>query len=228
MSASESGAKHKKFPKKVLVIGVIVVIVLLLGVGAYFFFEYRKAQANPSQAAQAEIEQLVTEVGKLMVLPSDEEPQVATVSDITKLKEQPFFAKAQNGYKVLIYTKAKKAILYDPVAKKLIEVAPVNLADATSPTPAAPVVVALYNGTTVTGLTTTVENELQEKGANVTVSTKSNASQSDYETTLVIDLTGQHAAQANELAQLLNGEVGQLPAGETKPENSEILIILGR
>jgi len=45
----------------------------------------------------------------------------------SKLSEQEFFKQAQVGHKVIIYAKAGKAILYDPVANKIVEVAPINL-----------------------------------------------------------------------------------------------------
>ena len=83
---------------------------------------------------QAEVDQLVSEVGKLIALPSDEKPTVATVTDVEKLKEQPFFKNAQNGDKVLIYTNAKKAILYRPNEKRIVEVGAVNINQA-SPSP---------------------------------------------------------------------------------------------
>ena len=37
---------------------------------------------------QAETDTLVSEVGKLIALPSDEKPTIATVSDVEKVKEQ--------------------------------------------------------------------------------------------------------------------------------------------
>jgi hypothetical protein len=40
------------------------------------------------------------------------------------LKGQSFFADAKVGDKVLIYKNAKKAILYDPIADKIITIAP--------------------------------------------------------------------------------------------------------
>ena len=51
---------------------------------------------------------------------------MATVSDPEKLKDQPFFAKAQKGDKVLIYSNSQKAILYSPTEDKIVEVAPIN------------------------------------------------------------------------------------------------------
>lgn len=80
-----------------------------------------------------EAKQLSSEVGKLIELPSDEVPTIATVVDVEKVRGQPFFANAQNGDKVLLYAKTSKAILYRPSAKKIIEVAPINLGDNQTP-----------------------------------------------------------------------------------------------
>lgn len=80
-----------------------------------------------SQVVQAEIDKLLDEVGGLIALPKDERPTVATVSDADKVREQPFFKNAQNGDKVIIYTNAKKAILYRPSEKQIVEVGAVNI-----------------------------------------------------------------------------------------------------
>jgi len=83
-------------------------------------------QQKAAAAAQLEITTLIERVGKLIKLPTGEEPTVATVSDPAKLKDQVFFANAQVGDKVLIYTKARKAYLYDPEGDILLEVAPIT------------------------------------------------------------------------------------------------------
>ena len=70
-----------------------------------------------------------------MVLPQNEEPTTATVSDTAKLKDQPFFKNAKNGDVVLIYTKAQIAILYDRKIDKIIAVAPINLGTSQTPLP---------------------------------------------------------------------------------------------
>ncbi len=85
----------------------------------------QKAVTSPQVPQLEDTKQLVDEVGKLMVLPK-EVPTIATVTDITKLKNQPFFANAKNGDRVLLYTQAKKAILYRPSIKKIIDVEPIN------------------------------------------------------------------------------------------------------
>ncbi|HEV8601445.1 MAG TPA: hypothetical protein VGQ87_02490 [Patescibacteria group bacterium] len=113
-------------------------IMLLLLVGAVataaaFYTQLNQLKQNPQVAAQKENKKLLEAVGQLIVLPSDEQPTIATVSDPSKLKDQAFFAQAKVGDKVLIYTNAKKAILYDPVANKILEVAPVNIGNTQQP-----------------------------------------------------------------------------------------------
>ena len=109
---------------------MVVVAVILSMFSIYFYSQYQKTQQllkNPSQQTKIETDALVVRVGFLIELPKDEQPTLATVSDKSKLKGQLFFALAKNGDKVLIYTKAKKAILYRPSINKIINVAPVNI-----------------------------------------------------------------------------------------------------
>ncbi len=209
-----------------------IIIVVIAVVAGYFYFQYQKTQKllqNPTLAAQEEVKALVTKVATLMELPKDEQPTVATISDKSKLKDQPFFINAENGDKVLIYTNAKKAIIYRPSTNKIIEVGPVNIGPAAvSPTPSSLVKVALYNGTNVVGLTSTIEKDLTSKMDNVSVVKKDNAAANNYTKTLVIDLSGKQAENAKKIAQILNGDVGQLPKGETVPSSTDILVILGK
>ena len=209
-----------------------IIIVVIAVVAGYFYFQYQKTQKllqNPTLAAQEEVKALVTKVATLMELPQDEQPTVATISDKSKLKDQPFFINAENGDKVLIYTNAKKAIIYRPSTNKIIEVGPVNIGPAAvSPTPSSLVKVALYNGTNVVGLTSTIEKDLTSKMDNVSVVKKDNAAANNYTKTLVIDLSGKQAENAKKIAQILNGDVGQLPKGETVPSSTDILVILGK
>ena len=219
--------------------GSAVAIVAVIGGAAFFLTQNsvsRSAAGNTVLGAQTERDDLVAKVGQLMELPGGEQPTVATVSDVSKLQGQKFFEHAKNGDKVLLYQNAKEAILYDPDANKIVQVsaivAPENQARqaaSSSAVPAAsPVKVALYNGTTIPGLTKTVQEQLKQAAKNVTVTSRENASSSAYTKTLVIDLTGSHQADAEQLAGILKGTVGSLPAGEVKPEGADVLVILGK
>lgn len=107
---------------------ILVGFVLAAGGSAYYFYkQYSVLKSDPQVFAKKDAAALIEKVGQLIVLPEGEEPTVATVSDPEKLKNQPFFANAKAGYKVLIYTNAKKAILYDPILNKIVEVAPLNI-----------------------------------------------------------------------------------------------------
>ena len=105
----------------------LVLFIVATGFAIYSYTQLTKLKADPRIVAQREVEELISRVGKLIVLPEGESPTVATVSDVESLQEQQFFAQAKNGYKVLIYINARKAILYDPVRNKIVDVAPLNI-----------------------------------------------------------------------------------------------------
>lgn len=128
-------AQLNLWPKYRLRLMILVLVILAIaGVAATLYYRTRleKLRQDPNQVALKETEDILAKVGKLIVLPEGERPTIATISDPELLKDQPFFAHAKKGDKVLIYTIAKKGILYDPVANKILEVAPINL--GTSPT----------------------------------------------------------------------------------------------
>jgi hypothetical protein len=100
----------------------LLVLVLLAGLSIYFYRQWKEVKVGKTGVSQDEINNITKKIGKFMDLPADEAPTLATVSDREKLKDQPFFAKAQNGDKVLIYTQSQKAILYRPAENKVIEV----------------------------------------------------------------------------------------------------------
>ncbi len=225
-------------------LGVTCLLIVTALPTYYFYHQYQKSQKllkNPTEAAKEEVKALIAKVGSLIELPTNEEPTIATVSDKEKVKDQPFFAKSENGDKVLIYTQGRKAILFRPSSNKIIEVAPINLGQpqeapqasttiSTQGTQVKPVKIVLYNGTTTGGLTKTVEKQLKEDaeiGPMIEVVAKENAAKNDYQKTIVVDLTGSQKVLAENVATLLNGEVRSLPEGESRP-NADLLVIIGK
>lgn len=111
-----------------------VFLIALGGVGGVYTVQQKPewfGLTKGAAQAQAEVDKLVSDVGKLINLPSDEKPTVATVTDASKVKDQPFFANAKNNDKVLIYQKAAKAILFRPSENRIIEVGAVNINNQT-------------------------------------------------------------------------------------------------
>lgn len=104
--------------KIILILPLVILVVGSLGTAFYFYREFQKTKIDS-------VEDLVAQISQFMYLP-DEKPTLATVTDPEKLKDQPFFARAKSGNKVLIFTQAQKAILYDPEAKKIIDVTSLN------------------------------------------------------------------------------------------------------
>jgi len=104
---------------------VLAVLVIVSGAAAvYYHRKFVEIRENPQRYAASEAAMLVARVKLLIELPDGEEPTVATVTDLEPLRDQPFFARAKVGHKVLIYSIAKKAILFDPVAGRVVETAP--------------------------------------------------------------------------------------------------------
>lgn len=223
---------------KVIPIFVVLIILILAAVSAsgYFYTQYTKAKkelqtikTDPStlqKAAENEAKKLVADVSKLIELPQGEDPTVATVTDNEKLKEQDFFKNAKNGDKVLIYTNAKKAILFDPKANKVINVAPVNIGSQ-SAQQSQQARIVLKNGTNRTGLTAKIESDLKKSFPSANIVDKSNAARSDYEKSTIVIINDSAKAAAENLAKTLNITVGELPKDEPKPKEADILLIVG-
>lgn len=218
--------------KRYLIAAGVLIIVLLIGGTFYLSMQGKLSNLLPgSQNPQDEVRVLTQKVGKLIELPEGETPTVATVSDKTKLSDQIFFQRSENGDKVLIFTNAQKAILYRPSVNKIIEVSTVNLANASpspqvSPSAEVPINVVIYNGTKISGLAKKEGDSLKNKYPNVEIVSTGNAS-SDYTKTLIVDLSGKNGDFAKTLASELSGTVGSLPDEEEKPSDTDILIILG-
>ncbi len=110
---------------KIILCAIAVLLVASLWANLSMYFKIRAIE-HPEIASEAELKKTVEDVGELMVLPESENPTLATVSDPEKLKDQPFFVNAEVGDKVLVYSISRKAILWRPSTKKIIEVSSLN------------------------------------------------------------------------------------------------------
>lgn len=101
-----------------------LLLLTMAGVAIYFYFQYRQ---TPEVAQKREIQLLVKAVADLTDLPKDEVPTLATITNKNKLDNQPFFQRAENGDKILIYRSVSRAFLYRPSTRKLVDITTINI-----------------------------------------------------------------------------------------------------
>jgi len=227
-TALASRIVHALTIQRVLLGLLIIVAVGGTGSSIYFYKRYSALKANPNAEAQKESAVLMMALSRLIELPKDETPSVVTIVDKTKLADQPFFKNAENGDVLFAYVSTKEAILYRPSINKIVQVASINVsADAATQTAPLALSVAYYNGTTTAGLSAAAEKLVKEAFSTYTATSLSSAAKSDYTQTIVVDISGQHASEAEQVATAVHGVVGALPAGETAPK-ADLLIISGK
>jgi hypothetical protein len=102
-----------------------LISIFLLLIAGFLFLQYRQAQdkLSGSKNENAKIEK---KLGEIILLPA-EKPSIFTVSNSANAKKQSaFYKNAQNGDRVFVYAKEKKAILYRPSTNMIINVQPIN------------------------------------------------------------------------------------------------------
>ena len=222
--------EQPKKRKNILSHVISLLIFALVVTSGYFYYQYhRLATGSVIDQVKAEEESvnLIASVSKLMLLPKDETPTVATVTDIEKLKDQPFFKDAKNGNKVLIYPSLKQVILYDQKSNMIVAVGSLNITDDTKPQELQAKVV-LRNGTSVPGITQTLESTLKQSFPGVTISFKDQGDRTDYKNTVVVALTESGKDAATQIAKSIGSQVVELPEGESRPTGPDLLIIVGK
>lgn len=131
----DTEVKKAKGGSSVFVGLVIGVIIGVGGLWTYNHFASQKAASPVSQVDQAQVQALIAKVAKLVILPTGEQPVVATINDAASLiKQQAFYSGAINGDVVLVYQKASKAIVYSPSRNLIVNVGPVILQNSASST----------------------------------------------------------------------------------------------
>ena len=226
----------------------LVIVAILVG---YNWLQNGKQVAGTDGKLNSEaVKALIDEVGDKMELPQNETPTIATVTDVTKLADQPFFRNAKNGDKVMIFGSTKEAILYRPSIHKIIAVAPINATasptgtpptQAVSVTPSVPTTptptkeaeklkIVVLNSTKTAGLAKKAADLLDKEKYDV-LST-SNA-QGEYATTTVSSVAKDKKIAESDLKAVastyskIKPTVSSLPSGEAAPAGTDIVIIVG-
>lgn len=122
--------------KKNILIAIIVVLIIIAG-GVYYW-----TQPKPTgEVSTAETKAMLEKLQRHIILPTDETPQIGQIDDpVQAAKAQPFVAGAQKGDLLIVYVKARKAIVYSPSRDLIVNVGPVSVnpdqpaSSATTPT----------------------------------------------------------------------------------------------
>ena len=190
--------------------------------------EQQLKSSEQTKTSAGDDQQLLAAVGQLIVLPTDEQPTIATVQDLSKLQGQPFFANAEIGDKVLIYSTAKKAILYRPSTNQIIELAPLNTdsGSSTASSTSQTLSVEIRNGTGKSGQAGEFKTMLAGQ-VGFSVVKVGNAKTTYPKTEIFIANPNASLTLVSNLQQLSNGDIiTTLPAGEGKT-SADVLLILG-
>lgn len=205
--------------QKPTIIVTALVIIILAGTVAWLL---AGRHTNPGNQ---QVNIVKTEVGKLMILPKDEQPTLATVEDKTKLTDKFLVANAENGDRVLIYTKKQLVIIYRPSVNKIVAVGSVTVDPA----------LAEAKGATLTVLDSTnnpakeqkIINEVRAAYPDIKVTDGGKSNKQNFTYTIVIDNTDQKDNLLLSLVDLVSGKRGIQPPSENKA-STDFLIIVGQ
>ena len=244
MTAAESGnlPEISILPIKSLKIKVgwplFLVLIILAGFGGisvYFYSHYQHAQEllrDPAAAAQEETRLLVEKIDRHILVPKGETPIIAKVTDTKQLAGNPFFAQAQTGDVMVIFSQAKKAILYRPGTDRIVNILSLNPEPSVAGTSTASAqmqsaTLTIYNSTMTAGLASVAERKITAQIDQIKITDKANSKINNYAKSVVVVLNPGAKDLGTKLADMIKAEIGSnLPTGETKP-NTDLLLILG-
>jgi len=231
-----------------LIIAAVVIVVVAVGASLVWSRhggdDLAQLASQPgAKVSDQQVSELVSRISQFMVVPANENPSVVVLQNTAQLaQQQPFYQEAKDGNILMLYS--NRAIIYDSVANKLVNVGPIVRNDATplptttasasasvspSATPGTPekVTVDVRNGTSKAGLAGATASTLK-KNTWITIGQVTDAKNS-YTTTQIIDLSGGKKPNAvAALATLLKGQVQtSLPKGEAS-STADILVIVGQ
>lgn len=232
----ETTADKKKTSLKTIL--RVVVVLGLMGFAGWSFLKYQQTKtqvdqlSNPEAQQEAiakEREEVLAKVGKLMILPEDEEPTIATVTDAEVLAQyQPFFRKASDGDKVIIYVQSGKSIIYSPDKNIIVNVGTISVQgnNALKLDTENPLNVEIRTGG---ASQERVDVLIEQLGKVVNVSNVMEAANQDYQGPVIVALTDDEVRLQQ--AQIFAANLGvqlttELPVGEA-PSDAEVVVIVG-
>lgn len=112
---------------------LLMLLIAVIAIAGYMYWKYEKATQKidliSSNLTPEEItennQKLLGRLGKHIMLPSEQEPTIATIVNIDMLKSQSaFFVNAKNGDRVIVYP--DWAVIYNEERDLIINIVPVT------------------------------------------------------------------------------------------------------
>lgn len=219
--------KQKSHKKNIVLAVYILVLIAAIVFGAFFFVRYNQVNAKYKTAIMTDEQknqQYVVKVAKLYSIPKyeDEKPDVAVISDTSKLADsvvaKKFFGGAKEGDVIMVYKNADLSIIYRPSEDKIVRTD--NYANALAATNTYKVAVIAP-----ADQQEAIVQKLQSTFGNVSIVNKQTP-KAEAAQSYVADTTGTNTKAAQELAEKLGLQVGQLAEGETKPEGAALIVVI--
>lgn len=123
--------KQRKIKK--IIIGILILVII--AICSFIYFKYPQVlrigkgdeQTKNEELAKTQARALLDKVSKLIILPTNEEPNIFEITDPeTLIKQQQFFIGAEKGDKILIYQQLARAIVYSPSRNIIVNVGPIT------------------------------------------------------------------------------------------------------
>lgn len=210
----------KRLVKKNQQLLIIILALLVVVVAIYWAVTQQHAGSG-----QNNLNDVVSKVGKLILLPKDENPTLATVEDKTKLKDKFLAANAENGDRVLIYAKNHLVIIYRPSINKIAAVGAVSsdpaLAEARGAT------LTVLNGDNDAAKTQLIIDKIKAAYPDIKIINGGDSNRKDFPYTIVIDNTNQKDNLLLKLVNVVSGKRGIQPPTEVRA-TTDFLIIVGK
>lgn len=199
----------------------ILGVVIALVVGSVVTRQVLIMRKDP---AQKELSAVKATVGKLMLLPKDEEPTLAVVTDKKKVTDPFLASKVDDGDEVLVYTNNQIVIVYRPKINKIVTVGKVNadpaLAESVDAT------LTILDGSNNPEKVKEIIDAINAAYPDMKITDGGKASRTDFPTTLIIDNKEAKDYLVDALAKLANGKRGIVPISEVK-QSTDLEIIVG-
>ena len=174
--------------------------------------------------SQVDIANVKAAVSKLMILPSNEEPTLASVQDKSKLADEFLRSKTENGDKVLVYTDSHLVIVYRPSIQKIAAVGVANVDPAYPESKGTTIIVK--DGSNNPAKTKQILDTIRSEYPDSKVTDGGKTNKQDFQDTIVIDNSNNKDYLVEALTVKLPGKRGIVPLSEPRTD-SDIEVIVG-